>query len=85
MILESFLSQIETYLPKSRIQNDNADAINILNGDEDIEDTTLIQDVINCLSLFPQSIRESQLDKLLKCEAYSKIKDKREIILKSTE
>lgn len=85
LILESFLSQIETYLPKSRIQNDNADAINIINGDEDIEDTTLIQDVINCLSLFPQSIRESQLDKLLKCEAYLKIADKREIILKSME
>lgn len=84
-ILESFLSQIESYLPKSRIQNDNADAINIINGDEDIEETMLIQNIIDCLSLFPEAIRESQLDILLKCEAYSKIVYKRNIILKSME
>ena len=85
-LLENLLSQIEFYLPKSRIQNDNADAINIVNGNEDdIEDTKLISDVVACLSLFPESVRESQLDKLLQSEAYSKIISKRDAILRSME
>ena len=85
-IFENLLSQIEFYLPKSRIQNDNADAINIINGDEDsIEESKLISDVIKCLSIFPEGLRENQLDKILKCEAYSKIIDKKDIILRSIE
>ena len=85
-ILSSLLSQIEFYLPKSRIQNDNADAINIVNGNEDdIEETALIETIVKCLSLFPEAIREAQLDKLLRSEAYSKIADKKEKILKSME
>ena len=85
-ILSSLLSQIEFYLPKSRIQNDNADAINIINGNEDdIEDSTLIDTIVKCLSLFPEAIRESQLDKLLRSEAYAKIADKKDKILKSME
>lgn len=85
-LLESLLSQVEFYLPKSRIQNDNADAINIINGDENIlEETKLIQDVANCLALFPVALRESQLERLLKCEAYLKIAHKKDDILKSME
>lgn len=84
-ILENLLSQVECYLPKSRIQNDNADAINIINGDEDIEDTKLIDDIITCLSLFPEAVRESQLDILLKCEAYQKIANKKNEIIRSME
>ena len=85
-LLENLLSQIEFYLPKSRIQNDNADAINIINGnEEDIEDSKLINDIVACLSLFPESLRESQLDKLLQSEAYSRIINKRESILRSME
>lgn len=85
-LLENLLSQIEFYLPKSRIQNDNADAINIVNGDENIiEETKLINDVVKCLSLFPPSSREKQLDILLKCEAYLKIAYKRDEILASME
>ena len=75
---------MEFYLPKARIQNDNADAINIVNGNEDdLEETKLMEDVIKCLTLFPEAIRENQLEKLLACEAYSKIASKREEILKS--
>lgn len=85
-ILSSLLSQIEFYLPKSRIQNDNADAINIVNGNEDdIEEDVLIDSIVKCLSLFPEALRESQLDKLLKSEAYSKIANKKEKILKCME
>lgn len=85
-LLENLLSQVEFYLPKSRIQNDNADAINITNGNEDdIEEDKLINDVIKCLSLFQPSQRESQLEILLKCEAYTKIADKKEKILRGME
>lgn len=85
-IFENLLSQVEFYLPKSRIQNDNADAINIINGnDEDVEEDKLISDIVKCLSLFQTSQREKQLDLLLKCEAYSKIADKKEKILRSME
>lgn len=83
-LLENLLSQVEFYLPKSRIQNDNADAINIVNGNEDdLEDSKLMDDVIKCLALFPEALRENQLEKLLACEAYSKIANKKEEILKS--
>lgn len=83
-LLENLLSQIEFYLPKARIQNDNADAINIINGNEDdLEETKLMEDVIKCLQLFPNSVREYQLEKLLSCEAYSKIASKKDEILKN--
>ncbi len=85
-LLENLLSQIEFYLPKSRIQNDNADAINIVNGNEDdIEETKLMKDIVDCLSLFPETLREIQLDKLLQSEAYSKISNKKTAILRSME
>lgn len=83
-LFQNLLSQIEFYLPKARIQNDNADAINIINGNEDnIEITKLMNDVITCLSLFPKAVRENQLEKILKSEAYSKIANKKDEILKS--
>lgn len=83
-LLENLLSQIEFYLPKARIQNDNADAINIVNGNEDdLEETKLMEDVIKCVSLFPEAIRENRLEKLLACEAYSKIANKKAEILKN--
>lgn len=83
-LLENLLSQIEFYLPKARIQNDNADAINIINGNEDdLEETKLMEDVVKCLQLFPNSVREYQLEKLLSCEAYSKIASKKDEILKN--
>lgn len=85
-IFENLLSQIEFYLPKSRIQNDNADAINIINGNEDdLEESKLIGQIVECLSLFPEAIRESQLDKLLKCEAFAKVANKKDMILRSME
>lgn len=85
-LLQNLLSQVEFYLPKSRIQNDNADAINIINGDEDIiDDNKLIEEVAKCLSLLPPALRENQLERLLKCEAYSKIAQKKDEILRSME
>lgn len=85
-ILSNFLSQIEFYIPKARIQNDNADAINIVNGNEDdLEDSKLIDDVVKCLSLFPQSLQEHQLDLILQSEGYKKIAGKKQEIMKILE
>ncbi len=85
-LLENLLSQIEFYLPKSRIQNDNADAVNIINGNEDsIEEAKLIEDAVHFMSLFPVALRETNLDILLKSEAYSKISSRREYILSKME
>ena len=85
-IFQKLLSQIEFYLPKSRIQNDNADAINIINGDEtNIQQDDLCNEVIQFLSFFPSSVREYQLDALLKSEAYQKISGMRDKILRSME
>lgn len=83
ILLENLLLQIECYLPKSRIQNDNADAINIINGEEDIDETKLINDVIDFVTLFPKVKREDMLNEILKCEAYSKLLSKKNMILKS--
>ena len=83
-LLSTLLSQIEFYLPKSRIQNDNADSINIINGNEDIvDDSNLIETAIKFISFFPEGIREHQLDVLLKSEAYKKIINKKQDILRS--
>lgn len=84
-VLESFINQIECYLPKGRIQNDNADSINIINSSDDIEESKLIEDVIHYLSMFPIAQRAMQLSKILKCEAYLKISDKSNLILECME
>lgn len=85
-IFENLLSQIEFYLPKSRIQNDNADAINIVNGeDSDVQEDDLIKEVVNLLTFFPPALREHQLDILLSYEAYQKIAKKKDKILRSME
>lgn len=84
-ILETLLSQIEAYLPKGRIQNDNADSINIVNSGDDVEEESLIQQAIGFASLFPVAQREIQLSKLLGSEGFSKIANKKEEILKRVE
>ena len=76
-ILAEILSQIEFYIPKSRIQNDNADAINIVNGNDDIDESRLINNVIKCLSFFPDGQKEAQLDRILIYEAYQRIYNKK--------
>ena len=73
-------------MPKSRIQNDNADAINIVNGeDSDVQEDDLIKEVVNLLTFFPPALREHQLDILLSYEAYQKIAKKKDKILRSME
>lgn len=84
-ILESLLSQIEFYLPKSRIQNDNADSVNIINGNNDIEDSKLIDDLVYILSMFPEGLRESKLEEFLSCEAFHGVLNRKNEILERIE
>ncbi len=85
-VLANLLSQVEFYIPKNRMQNDIADSINIVNGDEDsLEESRLIEEVASYLSLFPKGVREHQLDKFLQYEAYKKIANKRDEILRSVD
>ena len=76
VLLENILSQIECYLPKGRIQNDNADAINIVNSGSDVEEEVLINQICEYLLLIPEYKRDKQLEEILKFESYAVVRDK---------
>jgi len=81
-LLGNILSQLECYLPKGRIQNDNADAINIINSGDDVEEEVLINQVYNYLMLCPEKNRSGQLKLLLDMESYAKIRNMTDVIMR---
>lgn len=81
-LLNAFISQIEDYLPKYTIHNDASDInIVIVNRDNNEEDK-LINQVVNFSKLFPLNEREQKIKNLLTAEAYQKIANKLDEILK---
>ncbi len=81
-LLNDFLSQIECYIPKGRIMNDNIDAVNIINSGDDAEETELISQINTVLDLVVPDKRPFILHELLKTESYKKIAAKEDYILK---
>jgi len=72
-LLEIVLSQIECYLPKYSISNDNMDALTITNSGEDSEEEHLIEEMTTILSMFPPDIREKAFDDMFLTEGYQKL------------
>ena len=72
-MLEMILSQIECYLPKYSISNDNMDSLTIVNSGEDTEEEHLIEEIEKILSLCDESIRADVLDGIFLAENYQKL------------
>ncbi len=80
-LFNELLSQIECFIPKGRIQNDNIDAVNIVNGGDDLEETQLIDSVNKVLDLLDPEQRPDMLRKMLGYENNKKIADKYDYIM----
>ena len=81
-LLEIALSQIEAYLPKYSIANDNMDALNIVNSGADGEEEHLIDEIIKILSMFDDDEKERVFDSLFISESYQVLFARKEEIRK---
>lgn len=69
-LLEIALSQIESYLPKYSIVNDNMDALNIVNSAKDCEEERLIEEIEKIISIFDPHMQRAQFDSIFLAESY---------------
>lgn len=81
-LLETLLSQLECYIPKYSILNDSADSVNILNNGDDVDEEHLIAELIDIISMVNPELKEEKLNMLLSIEAYQKLMDNKEFVIK---
>lgn len=81
-LFEMILSQIESYLPKYSISNDNMDALTIINSGDDTEEERLIQEIELIVSLSDEEARQDVFDRLFLAENYHKVLSRKEEIRK---
>lgn len=79
-LFEVVLSQIECYLPKYSISNDNMDALTIVNSGDDAEEESLIKEIETIISLCDDDIKEDVLDNIFAAENYQKLISRKEEI-----
>lgn len=79
-LFEMVLSQIECYLPKYSISNDNMDALTIVNSGDDAEEESLIKEIETIISLCDDDIKEDVLDNIFAAENYQKLISRKEKI-----
>jgi len=79
-LFEMVLSQIECYLPKYSISNDNMDALTIVNSGDDAEEESLIKEIETIISLCDDDIKEDVLDNIFAAENYQKLISRKEEI-----
>ena len=72
-LFEIVLSQIECYLPKYSISNDNMDALTIVNTGDDSEDESLIKEIEAIISLCDEQIKAEVFDKIFSAENYQRL------------
>lgn len=80
-LLDSFIFQIETGLPKYSIQNDTLDDLKIINDSDSNTPEELIDRVCEDLEYVPSNKKEIILDELLKTDIYKSISDRKEEII----
>ena len=81
-LFEMVLSQIECYLPKYSIVNDNIDALTIVNSGDDIEEEKLISEIETIIGLCDETIREDVLNNIFTAENYRKLISRKEEIIR---
>lgn len=74
------LSQIECYLPKYSISNDNMDALTIINSGDDAEEERLIKEIETIISMCDDGIKSSVFDSIFIAENYQKLLGRKEEI-----
>lgn len=79
-LFEMVLSQIECYLPKYSISNDNMDALTIINSGDDAEEERLIKEIETIISLCDDEIRADVFDNIFAAENYQKLLGKKDEI-----
>ena len=79
-LLDLMLSQIECYLPKYSISNDNMDALTIVNSGEDADEEHLIDEIETIVSMCDDSIKEEVFNKIFMAENYQKLISRKEEI-----
>lgn len=79
-LLEIALSQIESYLPKYSITNDNMDALTIVNSGLDAEEEHLIEEIEQIIALCDPSQRPAMFDAIFIAEGYQSLYKRKEEI-----
>lgn len=79
-LLNVLLSQIECYLPKYSIVNDNNDSLNIVNSGDDSEESRLEDEIVEIMALVDAEKQEQVFDKMFQMECYNKIAYKKDKI-----
>ena len=69
-MLEIVLSQIECYLPKYSIANDNMDSLTIVNSGADAEEEHLIDEIVEIISLCDDDKKAKTFDRIFMVEGY---------------
>ena len=79
-LFEIVLSQIECYLPKYSISNDNMDALTIINSGDDTEEERLITEIEAIISMCDDEIKSNVFDSIFVAENYQKLLSRKEEI-----
>lgn len=72
-LLEIALSQIEAYLPKYSISNDNMESLNIVNSGDDCEEERLIEEIEKIVAIFDGDMQRIQFENIFMSEGYQKL------------
>ncbi|MEG1566963.1 MAG: ATP-binding protein [Anaerovoracaceae bacterium] len=81
-LLEIALSQIEAFLPKYSISNDNMDALSIVNSGDDSEEEHLIEEIQTIITLYDDAKKASMFDAIFMAEGYQKLYKKKNEIMR---
>ncbi len=81
-LLEIALSQIECYLPKYSIINDNMDSYQIINSAADAEEEHLIDEIVEIMAMFNDDKKAQKFDEIFLMESYRDLFPKKEYIRK---
>ena len=79
-LLEMLLSQIECYLPKYSIINDNNDSLNIINTGDDSEEERIVDEIRDIIAMVDVDKQDEMFDTLFMMESYQKVQTKKEEI-----
>lgn len=81
-LLNTFIAQIEDYIPKYNIHNDSSDINMVIVNKDETEEDKMIEQVVKFSKLFPKNEREQKIKSLLAAECYLKVANKFDDILK---
>ena len=79
-LLNAYIDKIEQFIPKGLIISDNADSIKIINSEEQLEEEKLIEEILEYSKHAVEPVLCVEL--MLKSQAYKKIEDRKDEIIR---